>query len=88
MKSWWGHCGRQPAKQAERIHVDGNGPIGVRALEGDADQAIGLRLDALFGDRRAKHVAQERLASVSSNPPARVAACRVKPSSEAYNGLS
>ncbi len=63
VKSWWEDTGRKPAQEAQRVHVDGEGFVGVGAFEGDAHQAVALRLDALLPDRRTKHVTKKRLAS-------------------------
>jgi len=38
------------------------GPSAARLLQGDAHPAVGALLEALLGDRRAQHVAQQRLA--------------------------
>ena len=55
----------QPAEQGQRIHVDGDGPVGVGLLQDDADQAVLTALELLLRDGRPQHVAQQRLAAYS-----------------------
>lgn len=82
------HARRQTAQQRQRAHVDGDSPVGVRSLQRDAHQPVRQHEQALLRDRGTQHVAQQRLAALRVEAPARVAACNVNPSSEAHRGLS
>ena len=62
VEAWRRHAGGQAAQQRQRVHVHRDRPVGVRLLQGDAHQAVGALLEALLGDRRAQHVAPQRLA--------------------------
>jgi hypothetical protein len=53
----------EPAEQRERIHLDGDGAVGISAFERNAHEPIRPELDALRSERRAQDIAQERLAS-------------------------
>ena len=63
MEARSGHCCGEAAEKGEGIHVDGDGAVGEGSLQGDPDQAVGSRDDALLTDGRAKHIAQEGLAA-------------------------
>jgi hypothetical protein len=54
---------REAAEQGERVHVDGDGAVGVSALERDAHEAFGPLLGALLRERRAHHVAEQCFAT-------------------------
>jgi len=56
-------AGRQAAQQRQRVHVDRDGSVGVCLLQSDPHQGVGAALEALLCNRRAQHVAQQRLAS-------------------------
>jgi hypothetical protein len=56
-------AGGETAQQRERIQLDGDGPVGEGPLGEDADQAVLALLDLVLCNRRAKHVAQQRLAA-------------------------
>jgi hypothetical protein len=69
----------------DRLHTTAASHRRVR----EAHQAVGAELDALLSDRWTQHVTQERLAArLVERARARVAACKVNPSSEAQSGLS
>ena len=86
----------EPAEQGEGVHVDRNRPIGVSLLEGDSYQAVGALLHSLLGIRRAQDISKQRLSTLGvkatrAGPPRggfALAACSVKPSSDAQSGLS
>jgi hypothetical protein len=81
------HRGAKPTEQRQRIQIDGDGAVAERPLEGDPHQPIRTSLYTLGCDGRAQYILQQRFASASSSPPARVAACRLKPNSWAHRGL-
>jgi hypothetical protein len=56
-------AGGEAAEERERVHVDSDGAVGEGALEGDAHEAVGARLDALLREGRPQHVTKERLAA-------------------------
>jgi hypothetical protein len=53
---------RRPCRARHGIHVHGDGPVGKRLLQDDADEAIGAVHPMLLGDGRTKDVAAEGLA--------------------------
>jgi len=53
----------ETTQQRERVHLDRDGPVGEGPFEEDADQAVLALLDLVLSNRRAKHVAQQRLAA-------------------------
>lgn len=61
--AWRRHARRQPGQQGERIEIDGDGAVGIRPLEDDADQAVGLWLELVLGDGRAQDVPEQRFSA-------------------------
>ena len=53
--------GGEAAEERERVHVDGDGAVGVGSLERDPDEPVLPDLDALLRERRPEDVAQEGL---------------------------
>ena len=58
-----GDAGGQPAEQRQGVHVDRDRSVRVRLFQGDAEEAVGAKLDALLRDGRTQDLAQERLAA-------------------------
>jgi len=52
-----------PAEEGQRVQVDGDGAVGVRLLEDDADQAVLPVLDLVLRDGGPQDVSEQRLAA-------------------------
>jgi hypothetical protein len=55
--------GGETTEEGERIHVDGDGPVGVGPLQEDADEAVWTVLDLVLRNGRPEHVPEQRLAA-------------------------
>jgi hypothetical protein len=62
MKTRRRHAAGKPAQQRQRVHLDRDRAVGVRALECDAHQVTSNARGPLLRERRSQHVAQQRLA--------------------------